>query len=113
MLGPYGHAMRRISLILIWTSIPVLAGCAGLAAVNSGRQLQAYLDCNTAASKRAAALDGDPVLLAVEAEASCEQPRSALQRTYRRLMPDTASAMIQDLKSAAVGNNTATIVMAR
>ncbi|MDW6022395.1 hypothetical protein SAZ10_11580 [Mesorhizobium sp. BAC0120] len=105
--------MRRISLILICTSISSLAGCAGLAAVNSGQQLQAYLDCNTAASKRLATLDGDPVLLAVEAESSCENPRRVLESTYRRLMPDAAGSMIQDLKSAAVGNNAAAIVMAR
>jgi hypothetical protein len=104
--------MLRISLILIWTSLPALAGCAGLAAVDSGRQLQAYLDCNITASRQLAALDGDPVLLALEAEASCENPRSTLERTYRRLTPDTADALIRDVRSAAVGNNTATIVMA-
>jgi hypothetical protein len=105
--------MRRISLILIWTAVPTLAGCAGLAAIDSGRQLQAYLDCNTTASKQLASLGSDPILLAVQAEASCENPRSALERTYRRLAPDRADALIRDVRSAAVGNNTATIVMAR
>lgn len=92
----------------------MLGGCAGVAAIDTGRLLQAYVDCNGTASRRLAASFADPVDLAVAAEASCGERRAALERAYRRTVGETeARQLIASVKSAAVATNATTIVVAR
>lgn len=102
------HHARAASLL----ALLLVGGCAGVAAIDSGRQLQAYVDCNAAASRRLAGSAGDPVDLAVAAEASCRDRLAALARTYQRTVgAEQARQLIASVKSGALGSNAATIMM--
>mgnify|MGYP000911231189 CR=1 FL=1 len=92
----------------------ILVGCAGVAAIDTGRLLQAYVDCNGAASRRQAVSSGDPLDLAAAAEVSCGDRRAALERAYRRTVGEAeARRLIASVKSAAFATNATTIIMAR
>jgi hypothetical protein len=107
-------ALVRRRFIGVSACVVLLSACAGWAAVNSGRLLQDYVDCNALAANQLALSAGDAVALAIEAEASCEGSRMALEHVYRRSVgPDQAGELIDNIKRVAVANNAAAVLLAR
>ncbi len=101
---------NRIPHLLAILVLVQAGGCAGVAAIDSGRLLQAYVDCNQAAARRLAAAGGDPIELSIVAEASCASRRASLERTYRRAAGEAqARQLIDSVRSAAVASNAAII----
>jgi hypothetical protein len=101
---------NRIPRLLAILLLVQAGGCAGVAAIDSGRLLQAYADCNQAAARRLAASGGDPIELSIAAEASCTSRRTSLERAYRRAAGEAqARQLIDSVRSAAVASNAAII----
>jgi hypothetical protein len=101
----YKHSLLGLGCIIL------LHGCAGVAAVQAPGRLERYVSCNTENSMRRSSSAGDPTTLAIEAEASCAEERSALERVYQRTVgTEQAGALLYGIRQAAIASNATTII---
>lgn len=100
---------------LVLAALAAISGCvADGQPLNDETEMKAYVQCNHDNATRFAKQSGDPVSLAIAAEASCARSKAALMRAWEAARgPGRALALTDSVEEAAIRSNTGTIVRVR
>jgi len=101
--------MKRYAVIV---AVTLLGGCQSY--VDAESELSAYVTCNHRNSIRFASQAGDPLSLAIAAEAACPGEEVALLKKLNEAKgPGGALRMMDQIRESAIRSNVATIARTR